>query len=167
MGQQSEDEVVERPHRSTNSDVVRRIERLEDSNVRVGQLLSELASKVELGTIERTHMKELLDARFGNVEANQKAVEAKIDSLMSMWQQAMQNPGSTGATKRILEEYEDFKTETRNNIKEVATTVKVNSDFLQQLRGLGLSLKILFGTSVLGTVLGLLSLLAVVQSGNK
>lgn len=114
---------------------------------------------------EQTHIREMLQAQFATINANQQTTQGKVDGILDLIQKAYQgDPSAQSAyARQIMEEYREFQRETREGLRKARETDESFEDYIlvQETRSKTLSTLATraFGASALAAVGGIVGVI--------
>lgn len=146
------------PTRASLASVDARVARLE-------QAQADTDAKIGLISLEQQHTRELMNSKFSTLEATLNAQGSKLDQFIqrieAMILDATKQSGdlTSSPVGRLVD----------GRLVRLEAKAEITESFLDQLKGMGTAMRWVIGTSVMGFLLGVVSLLStfgVIGGGN-
>lgn len=148
------------PRPGSTADLVRRVERLEQSQSELAKAVNDQNHKLELVQVEQRHASEMMDSKFSGLEKLAEETSHDLKDLIKFIQSAMSGApeSQSPAAKAMIEEYRDFQREVFDHMKAQTLKSEEFDDYILIQKTKSETTKSLaqraFGGSVLGAVGG-------------
>lgn len=160
------------PRPGSTADLVRRVERLEQSHGELAKAVNDQSHKLELVQLEQKHASEMMNSKFAGLEKLAEETSHDLKELIKFIQSAMSGAPETQSpvAKAMLEEYREFQREVFEHMKTQTLKSEEFDDYILVQKTKTETTKSIaqraFGSSVVGAVgavigitLGLIALL--------
>lgn len=145
--------------RASVASVDARLARLETAQAEQVKAQAGTDAQIKLIQLEQQHMRELMNSRFTTIENGIVSQGRKLDDFIAriegLMTEAMKTAGDLTATP--------VGRQVSDRLSKVETKQEIHETFIDQMKGMGTAMKWVIGSSILGLITGITSIVIAAQ----